>query len=247
MNIDHKWLEFLREQYPAGSRIKLKEMKDLLDPVKPGTLGTLDCIDDVGTFHVTWDNGRTLGLVIGEDSFSVLPPETALLKLYMPMTVDYYERDEWGNTENEPCEMPDAEAAAFVDNIAAALLRERLPEESERGLMTYFDRDEAVNEKVRSYRFVTEARAGRLWGVAECQVAGELTPEELAALKEAVAGQASDGFGEGFEQHEIKLNDGRELYAHLWQGDNWSIKTEQEQFSQMQATSEPKAGGMEMR
>ena len=247
MNIDHKWLEFLREQYPAGSRIKLKEMKDPYDPVKPGTLGTLDCIDDVGTFHVTWDNGRTLGLVIGEDSFSVLPPETTLLKLYMPMTVDYYERDEWGNTENEPCKMPDAEAVAYIDNIAAALLRERLPEASERELMAYFGGDEAVNEKVRSYRFAAEARAGRLWGVAECQVTGELTPEELATLKEAVSGQASDGFGEGFEQHEIKLNDGRELYAHLWQWDNWSIKTEQEQFSQTQAAAGPETGGMEMR
>ena len=247
MNIDHKWLEFLREQYPAGSRIKLKEMKDPYDPVKPGTLGTLDCIDDVGTFHVTWDNGRTLGLVIGEDSFSVLPPETTLLKLYMPMTVDYYERDEWGNTENEPCKMPDAEAVAYIDNIAAALLRERLPEKSERGLMAYFGGDEAVNEKVRSYRFAAEARAGRLWGVAECQVAGELTPEEMATLKEAVAGQASDGFGESFEQHAIKLNDGRELYAHLWQWNNWSIKTEQEQFSQTQAAAEPETGRMEMR
>lgn len=193
MNIDHKWLEFLREQYPGGSRIKLKEMKDPLDPVKPGTLGTLDCIDDVGTFHVTWNNGRTLGLVIGEDSFSVLQPEATLLKLYMPMTVDYYERDEWGNTENESCKMPDAEAVAYIDNIAAALLREQLPEESERGLMAYFDGNDAVNEKVRSYRFAAEARAGRLWGVAECQVTGELTPEEMATLKEAVAGQASGG------------------------------------------------------
>ena len=67
--------------------------------------------------------------------------------------------------------------------------------------------------------------------MAECQVAGELTPEELTTLKEYVSGQASDGFGEGFEQREISVPDGHEIHAHLWQWENWSIQTEQECFS----------------
>ena len=129
--VDQNWLKFIREQYPKGSRICLREMKDPYAPVEPGTMGTLNFIDDIGTFHVKWDNGRGLGLVLGEDSFTILPPETHLLKLYMPMTVDYYERNEWGDMEDEPITITDSEAAEYAPQIIAALLRERHPEEAE--------------------------------------------------------------------------------------------------------------------
>ena len=227
-------VKFIQEQYPPGTRIRLNSMSDPYSPVPTGMEGIVDWVDDEGQIQMTWNNGRTLPLVPGEDSFTVLPPKLETLKLYAPLIADLYERNRYGDLENESVVLDGRSLQAYQEKIAAALLKSRMPEETERGVMHWYDETDSVNRKVHSAVFAVEERSGQLWGVAECRVAGKLTGAELETLKSYLEGQAADGWGEGFEQREIRVDGKSELYVHLWNSDAWSIQTEQERFEQEQ-------------
>lgn len=69
MFVDEKMVERIKEKYPEGTRIVLDKMGDDPRPIPPGTKGTVVHVDDIGTVHCNFDNGRRFGLVPGEDSF----------------------------------------------------------------------------------------------------------------------------------------------------------------------------------
>ena len=64
--------EYLKKEYPPGTRIVLNSMGDDPRPIESGTRGTVAVVDDIGTVHCEFDNGRRLGLIEGEDDFSAL-------------------------------------------------------------------------------------------------------------------------------------------------------------------------------
>ena len=223
-------VDALREQYPPGTRIKLEHMSDPY-PVEVGTGGTIRFIDDAGQIGVDWDNGRSLSLIPGEDTFSIQNLQN--LNFYMPMTVTADRVDKWGGyVEDEPEQLTVQESIDYADIIRGAILKERMPEEAERGLMIYHNENDSLNAKVQSFRFDVDVRQGKLWGVAECELREPLNASEMSDLIEIIIGQASDGFGEGFEQRGLKTSDGDMIYASLWSDDSsWSIRTEQECFT----------------
>ena len=65
--------EALKKAYPVGTRILLIEMgSDDPRPIPPNTRGTVRLVDDMGTVHCNFDNGRRLGLVSEADTFRKL-------------------------------------------------------------------------------------------------------------------------------------------------------------------------------
>lgn len=227
MNISKERLLAMRERHPAGTRITLQAMNDPYSRLRPGDTGTLVLIDDIGTYHVHWDNGSSLGLIPGEDSFSCQPPEQHELKLWMPITADFVERVELGEDAAEPVFLDGYFLGQYQGEIQEALEDYVDEEEQERGVMHWYREDDSVNRKVKRAFFNVELRGDQLWAVADCTIVGELSQEELSRLKHHLTGQAADGWGESFEQQEIPVEDG-DLYVHLWEPRNWDIRTEAE-------------------
>lgn len=67
--ISKETLAQLKLRYPVGCRVELISTNDPYNTrLCPGDKGTVIGVDDVGTIHVKWDCGSSLGVVYGEDS-----------------------------------------------------------------------------------------------------------------------------------------------------------------------------------
>ena len=71
----HRQAQLMKERYPAGTRVLLLHMGNDPNPISPNTKGTVTHVDDIGTVFTDFDNGRSLGMVPGEDTFRKLTDE----------------------------------------------------------------------------------------------------------------------------------------------------------------------------
>lgn len=66
--ITNETLKKLRNEFPAGARVRLISMDDpYRQDLCEGSKGTVMSVDDMGTVHVCWDCGSSLGVVYGVD------------------------------------------------------------------------------------------------------------------------------------------------------------------------------------
>ena len=167
--------------------------------------------------------------VVKSHEIEVIPVEekTTELKLYSPLLAELFEAD----PDEEPgCGsqiLTGENLTGFQAVIRQGIEDERMPGEAERGLMTYFDGSESVDEKVVSVNIDVEEVGGELFGVAVCKVKGSLSPGELEELKEFCTGQYSDGWGEGYEQRPRRTDYGS-LYVSFWDCNGFFLRTRDE-------------------
>lgn len=169
------------------------------------------------------------GLVLREDIPMAQPTEELEeIKLFSPLKGFLYSYDEnHGGLWDEPMEIDSGLLGQYGDQIQEMIEQDHLEEEGERGLAVYLD-NRLLKRKVFSMNPTVELWNGELWGVLEVKSHGPLSSQELSGLMEEWRGQESDGWGECFEQREIKTEEGG-IYVSFWHsGNDFFIKTEQE-------------------
>lgn len=131
-------------------------------------------------------------------------------------------------------ELYGSDLVQYLEIIEEAIEREECEGEEARGLMHYFDESREVAAKVVSAHPKVADVDGELYGVLECKIREPLTEEEIKILKDFWTGQMSDGWGEGFEQQPLTVEDG-EIYISFWSRKSfWSVMTERELIGEQQ-------------
>lgn len=167
---------------------------------------------------------ENLGIMIPEEK------ELKTLKLYMPLTINTYDRENqhgYRETSHEPIELESSELIYNIDEVLEVIEKNNLNIEKQRGLMKYYDTNDSVNAKVLKYVLSAEIVGDDLMGVAVLTLNDDLTSPELEKIKDEITGQASDGWGEIFEQREISTDMG-DIYISFWSSNSWFIKTAEE-------------------
>ena len=147
-----------------------------------------------------------------------MPENEITLKLYSPLTGDFYRNDAdeygWNNGVTDyPTLFSGADMSYYEDSIREAVEQHNIDDGN---LMPYFDKEQnpGVKTKVLSAIPSVEIRNGELMGCTTVKLREPLTDAEMKDFQDYLKGQFSDGWGEGFEQREIQTGDGV-LYVHF--------------------------------
>ena len=169
------------------------------------------------------------------------PEELQTLKFYSPLEITILDNEFYYDDVKR--NISGADAVEYKDVILDAIKEYALPEEKERGIMAHLYNDTKLNDKVYSAFPTIEEHDGELYGVMITKIKSDLSPEDIKMLKNEWRGQYSDGWGEGFEQQDIKVADG-EINVSFHGSKGFYIHTESEFFAYGQDETKAISMGM---
>ena len=140
--------------------------------------------------------------------------------------------EEWSESDEYGMPLDGTELADYEE-----VIREELERYGEDDLMQYFDGSESIQEKIQSAVVTIENKDGILYGCTKLELNEFLSQEELQEFTEYITGQYSDGWGEGFEQRDIKV-DGGMLNVHFWHPGMERAKMQEETKTQNEIQTE---------
>ena len=151
------------------------------------------------------------------------------MKFYSPLTADFfpnepdYEDEFYDEYEGYP--QDGHELLEYETAIRDAV--ENDTRDFGGDLMQYYHEDDSVRRKVVSAVPSVEICGNKLCGCLTVELKEPLLDDEQTVLCNYITGQYSDGWGEGFEQRDIRVDDGT-LAVHFWQEDGFKMTPERE-------------------
>ena len=147
------------------------------------------------------------------------------IKFYSTLTADFFPTDptDLGSSykESEGIPYTGEELTGYRDIIRKAVQDDIRSFNGD--LMQYYHEDDSVRSKVVSAVPSAKICGNKLCGCLTVELREPLNEGEQAALCDYISGQYSDGWGEGFEQRDIRVEDGK-LYVHFWQDHDFELK-----------------------
>ena len=141
-----------------------------------------------------------------------------LMRFYSPLTAEFFPNEpDWEDesyNEYEGCQLNGHDLLQYADAVNEAVKKDIADFNGD--LMQYYHEDDSVRSKV-------VICGNKLCGCMNVELREPLNEGEQAALCNYISGQYSDGWGEGFEQREIDVGDGK-LYVHFWQDHDFELK-----------------------
>ena len=177
-----------------------------------------------------YDYPRYTAFMPGAKYFVEACQETQSMKFYCPLKAETYEESEDAEYDCD-CELSTLDPQYYENEIRAAV--ENYSNDLEKGGLAEYIRT-CLKDKITAIFPGVEMVGENLYGVFHIECTEDLSPQELAELKDYCTGQASDGWGEGFEQQDIKTSDGN-INVHFWNSDGGYFMDTEQEFRQRMA------------